>query len=332
MDNREKRSRTLEEVSHFFLSGESPSNQAEKPAGNQLVQADAEALTPLPVDLSRTETHKEAVRTPPIQGNLCLLFSASKRLSEENSFLACNLAIELARRDFSVGLVETTARLPNTFFLFGGYKNINAVCWEKDLNSPDFLTILDRLSSTNDFLIMNVSPDVFGPGKMTAAIHPFFVVPTTGRSEDLLNAYTLIKQIARDVSCPDVGLVIMEEDVSPSAEAVCRVMSEMAQKFLSCTIHCMGSIPKGMHSSLATVTQTPSLQESKDSPLSESIKKLADSLIEKNDTLIERKSRVSQVQGVQGRSCGRPPRALGNEEDGMASAFPKGKQNEKILL
>jgi hypothetical protein len=39
---------------------------------------------------------------------------------------------------------------------------------------------------------------------------------------------------------------------------------------------------------------------------------------------------VSQLQGVhQGRSCGRPPRALGNEEDGMASAFPKGKQNEK---
>ena len=47
-------------------------------------------------------------------------------------------------------------------------------------------------------------------------------------------------------------------------------------------------------------------------------------------TLIERKSRVSQLQGVRGRSCGRSPRALGNEEDGMASAFPKGKQNEKF--
>ena len=274
-------------MSHFFLSGESPSNQAEKPSGNQLVQPDGEAITPLPVDLSPTETHREAVHTSPIQGNLCLIFSAAKRLSEENSFLACNLAIELARRDFSVGLVETTARLPNTFFLFGGYKNINAVFWEKDLNSPDFLTILDRLRSTNDFLIMNVSPDVFGPGKMTAAINPFFMVPTTGRSEDLLNAYTLIKQIARDVSCPDIGLVIMEEDVSPSAEAVCRVMSEMAEKFLSCNIHFMGVIPNGMDASQATLTQTPLLQEPKDSPLSESIKKLADSLIEKNDTRLK---------------------------------------------
>jgi hypothetical protein len=41
---------------------------------------------------------------------------------------------------------------------------------------------------------------------------------------------------------------------------------------------------------------------------------------------------VSQLQGVQGRSCSRLPRALGNEEDGVASAFPKGKQNEKHFL
>lgn len=281
MEDREKRGRTLEEVSHFFLSGERPENQGEKAIGKQVAQADGKAITPLPVDLPRTETHKEAGRTAPIQGNLCLLFSASKRLSGQKSFLACNLALELARRDFSVGLVETTARLPNTFFLFGGYKNINAVFWEKGLNSADFLTILDRLRSTNDFLIMNVSPDVFGPGKVTAAINPFFVVPTTGRSEDLLKSYTLIKKIARDVSCPDVGLVIMEEDVSSPAEAACRVMSEMAQKFLSCKIHFMGSIPKGTHPSLATLTQTPLLQASEDSPLSESIKRLADSLIKK---------------------------------------------------
>jgi hypothetical protein len=48
--------------------------------------------------------------------------------------------------------------------------------------------------------------------------------------------------------------------------------------------------------------------------------------------LIERKSRVPQLQGVQGRSCSHLPRALGNAEDGAASAFPKGKQNEKRFL
>jgi len=284
MEDREKRGRTLEDVSHFFLSGERPSNPAERPVGEEAVKADGKATTPMPVDLPRTETHQNAGPTVPIQENLCLLFSASKRLSHKKSFLACNLALELAKQDFSVGLIETTARLPNTFFLFGGYKNINAVFWEKDLNSPDFLTILDRLRSTNDFLIMNVSPDAFGPGKMTAAIHPFFVVPTTGRSEDLLNAYTLIKQIARDVSCPDIGLVILGEDPLLPAEAVGKVIAEMAEKFLSCNIHFMGAIPNGAVGSQAAPTQTPLLEASDDSPLSESIKRLADGLIKQKHT------------------------------------------------
>ena len=296
MEDREKRGRTLEEVSHFFLSGERPADQGEKPVGEQLVQADGEATTPMPVDLPRTETHQNAGLTAPIQENLCLLFSASKRLSHKKSFLACNLALELAKQDFSVGLIETTARLPNTFFLFGGYKNINAVFWEKDLDSPDFLTILDRLRSTNDFLIMNVSPEVFGPGKMTAAINPFFVVPTTGRSEDLLNAYTLIKQIAQDGSCPDIGLVILGEDPLLPAEAVGQVISEMADKFLSCNIHFMGAIPNGVVGSQAALTQTPLLEASDDSPLSESIKRLADSLIKKNHTHLKGAGNVKNSQ------------------------------------
>jgi hypothetical protein len=41
---------------------------------------------------------------------------------------------------------------------------------------------------------------------------------------------------------------------------------------------------------------------------------------------------LPQLQGVQGRRCSRLPLALGNAEDGMASAFPKGKQNENIFL
>jgi hypothetical protein len=44
-------------------------------------------------------------------------------------------------------------------------------------------------------------------------------------------------------------------------------------------------------------------------------------------TLNERKSRIPQLQGVQGRSRIYILRALGNAEDGVASAFLKGKQN-----
>ena len=42
---------------------------------------------------------------------------------------------------------------------------------------------------------------------------------------------------------------------------------------------------------------------------------------------MERKLRMPQIQGVQGRSRNNLLRALGNEGDGVSSAFPKGKQN-----
>jgi hypothetical protein len=44
-------------------------------------------------------------------------------------------------------------------------------------------------------------------------------------------------------------------------------------------------------------------------------------------TLIERKSRIPQIHGVQGRSRSNLLRAVGNEGDGVSPAFPKGKQN-----
>ncbi len=41
---------------------------------------------------------------------------------------------------------------------------------------------------------------------------------------------------------------------------------------------------------------------------------------------------ASLRQSVQERSCSRLPRAYGNSENGVASVFPKGKQNENIFL
>jgi len=49
-------------------------------------------------------------------------------------------------------------------------------------------------------------------------------------------------------------------------------------------------------------------------------------------TLIERKSRVPQIQGVQGRSRSKLLRVLGNAEDEVSSAFPKGIQNGAVFL
>jgi len=50
--------------------------------------------------------------------------------------------------------------------------------------------------------------------------------------------------------------------------------------------------------------------------------------------LMERKSRVPQIQGVQRRSRSNLLRAFGNAGDGVSPAFPKGEQNgeKKELL
>ena len=301
MEDRKKQARGLEEISHFFLSCQSPSDQAKKLTGKE-VQADAGEITPLPGNIARNERLEEAVSSAPVKRSLCLLFS-SNSLFAEKSFLACNLAIELARRDFSVALIEATTRLPNTFYFLGslfpvppappapeplelidisiaGCKNIKAVFWEKDFDSADSFTILDRLNSESDFLIINASPDIFGLREMISFMNPFFIVPTTVRSEELLNSYSLIKQISRGLSCGEVGLLIMEERFCQKAEAGFSVIAEMAHKFLSCKIRFLGPIPKGADLSRSILTRRPLFLEEEDSPISESIRKLADDLIQ----------------------------------------------------
>ena len=49
----------------------------------------------------------------------------------------------------------------------------------------------------------------------------------------------------------------------------------------------------------------------------------------KSDTLMERKSRTPQIQGVQRRSRSKLLRAFGNAGGGVSPAFPKGKQNRE---
>lgn len=302
MEDRKKQARGLEEVSHLFLSRQSPSDQAKKLTEKQ-VQADAGEIAPLPDDIARNERLKEAVSRAPVKRSLCLLFS-SNSLFAEKSFLACNLALELARRDFSVGLIEATTRLPNTFYFLGSLfpvppappareplelidisigpcKNIKAVFWEKDFDSADSFTILNKLNSESDFLVINASPDSFGLREMISHMNPFFIVPTTVRSEELLNSYSLIKQIAQGMSCGEVGLLIMEERFCQKAEAGFRVIAEMAHKFLSCKIRFVGPIPKGTDLSRSILTRTPLFLEEENSPVSQSIRKLADGLIQK---------------------------------------------------
>jgi cellulose biosynthesis protein BcsQ len=315
MEHRKKPERGLEEVCHFFLSRQSHSGEPRSFTGRN-VDAGADETTPLP-DVNTRKPELEVVPATAVKQNVCLVFF-SDSLVTEKCFVACNLAIEFARRNLSVALVETTTRLPNIFFLLeslfrespkgknalslleklltvpstlpppealqlaeistGYHQNIKAVFLEKDLDAANSLTILNALKRECDFLIINTPTDILEFKEMISLVSPIFVVLTTVHPEALLGSYSLIEKISENLFCQDVGLLILGESHHLKAKAAFNVIAEMAHKFLSCRIRFMGAVPKGPDFTRSILTRTPLMIESPNSRVSESIKSLANTV------------------------------------------------------
>lgn len=294
------------------MSGRGHSGEPRNFKGNNVYSA-ADETTPSP-NVDTRESGLEAPSATAVKQNVCLVFF-SDSLVTEKCFVACNLAIELARRSFSVALVETSAELPNIFFLLeslfrkspkgknppsllekllavpstlsppearqvteisSGYpQNIKAVLLEKDLDTANSLSSLNSLKRECDFLIINTPTDILEFKKMMSLVTPFFVVLTTVHPEALLGSYSLIEKIAQEPSCQDVGLLILGEGHHPRAKSALHVIMERAHKFLSCRIRFMGAVPKGPDFTRSILIRTPLMIESPNSPVSQSIKNLA---------------------------------------------------------
>jgi hypothetical protein len=321
MEDDKKLERGLEEVSHLFLSCQGLPRGAKSA---QEPQDDDGKRACLPDRTVRNEGVKEKFLASATKGNLCLLFS-SRGLFAERSFLACSLAIKLASRNFSVGLIETTTAVPNTFALLRSLlgetvsrqsrpslaaklpsvsptppgpeplklleiavsprKSIRAVFVGQDLESEASFSLLERLNSRSDFLIMNASPDVFRLKKMISFMSPFFIVTSTVAPEHLLNSYLLIKEFSGSTECKEAGLLIIEDGHYLKADGAFRMIAQMAQKFLSTNVHFMGTIPLGANFSRSVRTRTALLQEMENTPASRSIRKVANLLIKKMRSL-----------------------------------------------
>lgn len=269
------------------------------------------------MDTTQKKVVEEVVSTASITQSLCILFSSSS-LFAERSFLACNLAVELARRGFSVGLIETTSTLPNTFFLLGALfpestelesvsslpekspplspllpvpeplklndisigdgKKIEAVFCDRDFDAANFLSILNGLKRESHFIIINGPDDILELKKAISFMNPFCIVPVTINSEELLKSYSLIKQISEDVAYREIGLLIVEKRLYHKAEAAFNIIAEMAYKFLSSNICYMGVIPMRADFCRSILSLIPFPVEEKNSPLSQSIRTLADNV------------------------------------------------------
>lgn len=297
-----KPARGLEEVFHFFLSRQSPPDEAKKN---------------IPRDF-RTDA-AQGVYLSDNTPYLSLLFSANNFFAEQ-PFLACNLALELARKNFSVVLIEASTTVPNTLFLLrslfpasiaenaspttdkfptssamlplpelpkiidisiGGGKKIKGVFWEKGFDSEGCRAFLKRMSSGAHFLIINEPSDICELKESFPFMNTFFIVPATVDSDALLESYAMIKRIHEAATCPEVGLLIIEESCCHKAEAAFNVVATMVNKFLSSDIHFMGTIPRGTDLARPILTRTPLLLEAGNSPVFQSMRKLADNMIKK---------------------------------------------------
>ena len=312
MERKRRPARRLEEVSHFFLSSQDRQAEAEDVRQKE-VSADDDTPLSSSDDTSRQGRVEGASSAHAVEQHLCFVCS-SKSLFIEKSFLACNLGVELARRDFSVGLIETTT-LPNTFSFLGPFfsestskqrgasstkrlpplptpdplklidipvdprNSLKAVVLQNDLESNDSRILLNRVKNESDFLIINAPAEIFRFRKLISFVNPFFIVPITDDPEKLLESYLLIKRVSEGIDCSEFGLLMMEEGHCQKAEGAFHLMVEMAFNFLSATIRFLDTIPMGDDFSRSILTQTPLLRETANSPTSLSIRKLADSLI-----------------------------------------------------
>jgi hypothetical protein len=323
MEDRKKLGRGLEEVSHLFFSGQSARDEEKSHAGNR-GQAHAEQTPFLPGDVLPSKEVPETVSGRLPKRGSCWLF-CSNHLFAEKAVVACNLALEFARRGFSVGLIETTKEMPTVFFLLGsllppprkrenrrpepgtlqptpskvspqeplelidvshGYPgDLRAVFIDQDLDCAESVTMLKKLRRETDCLIINVASDISRLRKMITLVDPFIIVPATAYPGELLDSYLLIKQISEGYYCRELGHLIVGEQSYARAEAASSIIGEMARKFLSTNVRFVGMISIEADLPMALLTRTPMLRDAPKSMFSQGIRKMADSLIGNNHYL-----------------------------------------------
>ena len=218
--------RRLEGISHFFLTDPDPegipsSHPTHSESNGKNIDKTASIHTHAPV---------YAIVSP-------------EGVTQEGTLLGCLLARAMATADISVGLVETTTRLPYTFFLSGGYKNINAVYWETDPRLPDFLDLVARMRSGCELVLLNmvstVLPGINGLGTLVRR----YLVPTVVHPDALLNAYATIKKIVTHGKDESIDFIVFNNQLADNVAGAAVILEEMTRRFLSCTTRLAGAIP-----------------------------------------------------------------------------------------
>jgi MinD-like ATPase involved in chromosome partitioning or flagellar assembly len=204
------------------------------------------------------------------------------------------LALSLAASDISVGLIETTKRLPHTFLLSGGYENLDAVFWESDLDSPEFLNMVARFRNARDFVLINATASVLLKTTGPAGWVRRCLVPTTIRAQDLLSAYGAIKNASKKWAISEVELVVIKECSTDNAAGAAVVLEKMARRFLPCSVRFVGAVTLAADiDALGALSSMPPLQALPDGAAAE-IRDVARNLIVSGGSQKKRRPHVEK--------------------------------------
>ncbi len=118
MEKKKKLGRGLEEVSHLFLSSQATPDSVDTPGRAETDRGETGGEEFSPAAFFRPDPPLPKIPRVENRASRIIIYGDAG-FNTEKSFLACNLALELSRRGFSVGLLESNAWLPNALFLLG---------------------------------------------------------------------------------------------------------------------------------------------------------------------------------------------------------------------
>ena len=217
------------------------------------------------------------------------------------SVIALNLAIALAQRGASVGLLDACPDLGNIELLCGlnGYWNLSHVvqgCRQLDevmqtgpagvrivsgascLADPSFAPMpamvqLREFERELDWLIVDASGGACGLTRQFALAADDVLIVTTPEATAVAEAYASVKSLAKTVG-PRMGLLVNQADSVPQAQQILDRLQQAVHSFLRVDLHRRGYLPRDIAVPNSVNARVPFVLQSPRSPVTAALLQL----------------------------------------------------------
>ncbi len=256
MTARKHLGRGLESVSHLFLSRHDPS-PSEAPSEQEAPAPAVEPGVPVPY-----------------------LFVTSGSDVIGRAVVACNVALELARRGHATAVVDADASQPNLRLLMGALLESAArparvaVDESHELALFDSLEAAGRVEKAWDYVVVNAPSALFAAAPPpVAAARVLLVVSPDAR--ELIRGYALVKRTTRWHSRLQLGIVVSGVDAADAARALFDQFLDLLGRRLNVLPAYCGYLAEHEAIGRSVLRRTPAVLGSEASDLVEQLRAIA---------------------------------------------------------